>query len=190
MQKWLILIHIVIVSIFIGAIFGIGFGVINNTTRYEITTCGIVNYTLYTYNHFYTFCNTTIPSCAYILSKNISGACYNETNNITTSLHTTCYVLSDVYTILNITYQYNIKNTQMILTQNILYDCQNNKTCINNPVQQVTCYYDVSYPQNIVFSFINNLWIYILVLVILCLLLIFYVIINLTVFKKYNLKIH
>lgn len=190
MQKLLVVVHIAIICALLGGIFGIGFGVINlngNTIRnYQSTTCYAINYTQSTYNYCYMSCNTTIPSCTQLITMNTSGLCYNETNNISINLYTNCYSVCDTYIILQITFQYSLTDGQIFL-QTISYDCKNNQTCIARLTSSVTCYYESNNPQNIVLPIpINYKWAYISVIVILGLLLIFYVLINLTVFKKYN----
>ena len=191
MKKILLLVHALVVCAFIGSIFGIGFGIINTNTdavrNYQETLCYSTNYSQSTYNYCYTMCNTTIPSCKTLLHLNVSGSCYNETNNISTALNTNCYVLCDIYIILQIIFQYTLTNNQ-IMTQTVIYDCKNNQTCIDKlTTNQVTCYYDIRNPSSVtLLKPISYRWEFISIIVVLCLLLLFYILINVTVFKKYN----
>ena len=189
MKKWLFLIHLGVVILFLGAIFGIGFGLINPSVvkinNYQNTLCYYLNHINITYNYYYKRCNTSIPSCSFILSQNISGICYNDTQD-ELAKYTLCFVVYDIYTILNITFKYYILNNNVFI-QNLLYDCNNNQTCISNFPKYIDCYYDKNNPSFITLSVPENYrWEYLAAIVILCFLMLFYMAINLTVFKRYN----
>ena len=195
MKTWLALIHLAVTCLFLGLIFGISFGLINPSVneykRYQETTCYMLDYTNITYNHYYQLCNTSIPSCSNILQMNVTGRCYNDLNDINDTnedmiKYIQCFITSDIYTILNITFQYPIINSEPLI-QNIQYDCENNQTCIQNVPNFITCYYEINNPYNVFLNTPQNYrWEYIAAIVILCFLMLFYVLINLTVFKKYN----
>ena len=189
MKKWLFLIHLAVTCLFLGAIFGISFGIINpsihNYANYQETICYRLDYTNITYNHYYKLCNTSIPSCSNILEMNISGQCFNDTSDELLK-YTQCFVDIDVYTIINITFQYTILSNETYI-QNVQYDCKNNQTCIQNVPSYIACYYEINNPLNIVIVPPQNYrWEYVVVIIILVFLMIFYVLINLTVFKKHN----
>lgn len=184
--KNLLIIHLVIICIFIASIFGIGFGItyvsISNFNKYEQTKCYQINYIVSSYDHCYQICNTTIPDCNLLLRQYTAGPCYNASQNYDN--YKSCFVQCDQYYLVNVTYEYNV-----MYMQNIIFDCQNNKTCINKLINttEVQCYYDKSDPLMIITTVPNNYrWEYIIIIVILCALLILYIIINLTIFKKFN----
>lgn len=187
MQKKIIFTHIIIICIFIGAIFGVSFGItypeVKYVNNYKGTICTLVNYNTTAYNYCYQICNTTIPDCDILLNQNISGLCYNSSNNY--DRYITCYVNCDIYYIVNTLYQYG---TYLQLIQT---NCQNNQTCIDKIInsQNVTCYYDTTNPANVQIMRPRIYeWEFIIVIIVLCLLLIIYIVINLTVFKKANFE--
>ena len=186
-NKKLIFIHVAVICVLIGAIFGISFAIINpdvsNINKYKITTCFQMNYTINVYSYCYQLCNTTIPNCTALLNQNISGRCYNSSENY--DLYKTCYVVCDPYNLIYVVYSYG-PNSEFLQTINV--DCRNNNTCLNNVINStnITCYYDITNPLNIrLVPPPLYQWEFIVVIIVLCLLLIGYAVINLTVFKKH-----
>jgi hypothetical protein len=190
MKIWLILIHLGIICIFIASILGIGFGFIypsvKEVNKYKETICYLTSYENNTYNYCYQLCNTTIPSCDYLLSNNISGKCYNETNEEHMKF-IQCFIECDQYVMLNITFNYTTLNNNTHIS-NVNYDCQNNLTCLNILSPTVKCYYKINDPSIILLLPPENYkWEFLALIIILGILMTFYIIVNMTIFKKYNI---
>ncbi|ARF09611.1 hypothetical protein Indivirus_1_234 [Indivirus ILV1] len=186
MKKRILIVHLLVICIIIGAILGVSFGIIfpevNNINNYQQTTCILMNYSLLPYNFCYQICNTTIPNCDLLLNQNISGPCYNSSDNY--DRYKSCYVNCDTYYIVNILYNYEI------FSQTIEINCGNNQLCINNSInsKSIDCYYNRENPNNLqtIKPKIYQ-WEFIIVIVVLCVILVYYIVINLTIFKKYIL---
>lgn len=183
MNKKLILFHLCVILVLLGGIFGVTFGItypsIIYTNRFTEGNCTMINYTVSNYTFCEQICNTTIPNCTTLLNTNSSGICYNSSDNY--DIYKRCYV--DCYVYYLLTTLYSIAG----INENIIIDCKNNQTCINQIMfnNYIRCYYDIS-SQEILLNHpkIYN-WEFIVVIIILILLLGLYIIINLTIFKKH-----
>lgn len=172
MAKIQILFHICIILILVGSIFGVAFGIIYPSCNFKEGYCILENYTVSNYTFCKQSCNTTIPSCNTLLEANTSGQCYND--SISDNIYERCYIICDTY--------YTVEG--FYDKGKIIVNCRNNQTCINKIISEtnITCYYKGNI---IAITNPGIMWEFIIVIIILILLLAFYVVINLTVFRKH-----
>lgn len=147
MKPWIIFANIFLILSFIGAIFGVSFGLAysnnmhyNNQIKSNCTLNNVYQTDFFCCNKF---CNTTIPTCVDLLKLNKTGKCcdINCTNN------DVCYIICENCTNIHITYNYDI------FANNVTVNCNNNQTCVNDYLNttSVVCWYDKRYVNNLSF---------------------------------------
>jgi hypothetical protein len=136
----ILLFHIFLIFCTINIIFGLSFGLIYPQRLFKSqqveTNCTLSLYNINSYKCCIEYCNNTLPFCDDLINNNISGQCLERLlyNNSNINCHIDCGNCS----VVNILYTYND------FTQNVLYDCKMNETCVETKINTIIwpCWFD------------------------------------------------
>ncbi|QKF94342.1 hypothetical protein QKU48_gp0884 [Fadolivirus algeromassiliense] len=182
-RPYKIAIHVIIILLLIGAIFGISFGIILvdniNNSNHQQSTCNVTNISSSNYTCCSKICNNTIPQCSELLSNQTNGQCCNSPSCQTYEI---CYIGCNNCSSLNLTVEYNDYISY------IQVNC-GDQNCINNYQigSNFTCWYLIDNTLDVdINAPAMYKWYIVFILGLLCFILIVYIILLSVFIAKFN----